>query len=41
MAHKQILYKVVNMFLDKKLLLECVALSFYLLPRISNTIDVE
>lgn len=40
MAHKQILYKVV-MFLDKKLLLEYVALSFYWLPRISNIIDVE
>ena len=36
----QILYKVV-MFFDKKLLLECVALSFYLLPRISNTNYVE
>ena len=40
MAHKQTLYKVV-MFLDKKLLLECAAVSFYWLPRISNTIDVE
>lgn len=40
MAHKQILCKAV-MFLDKKLLLECVAVSFYWLPRIANAIDVE